>query len=39
VASHFLIEAHLAELGSTLPPEVVDEFADGLTETYQRHLS
>jgi hypothetical protein len=39
VASHDLIEACVAELGRRLPPDVVDELADGLTETYERHLS
>lgn len=32
-----VIAAHLAQLARRLPAEVVDELADGLTETYQRH--
>jgi hypothetical protein len=39
MASHALIEACLAELGRRLPGDVVDELADGLIETYERHLS
>ncbi len=39
MASHALIEACLAELGRRLPADVVDELADGLTETYDRHLA
>ena len=39
MASHHLIEAHLAELRRRLPADVVDELADGLTETYEHHLA
>ena len=39
MASHALIEAYVAELRRRLPAHVVDELADGLTETYERHLS
>jgi hypothetical protein len=38
MAGHHLIEAHLAELRRRLPTDLVDEIADGLAETYQRHL-
>jgi hypothetical protein len=34
---HPLIEAFLADLRRRLPDDVVDELADGLTETYERH--
>ena len=34
-----LIRDYLAELGSRLPADIVEELADGLEETYQRHLS
>ncbi|HEU5470627.1 MAG TPA: hypothetical protein VFV67_08235 [Actinophytocola sp.] len=37
MAGHALIEAHLAVLARHLPPDTVDELADGLTETYRRH--
>ncbi len=33
------LSAYLAELGRRLPAHVVEELADGLTETYERHLS
>jgi hypothetical protein len=39
MASHTLINAHLAELARRLPAPVVDELADGLTETYEHHLA
>ncbi|WP_395108309.1 hypothetical protein [Actinomadura sp. SCN-SB] len=39
MASHPLIEEHLAQLARQLPAEVVDELADGLTETYRHHLT
>lgn len=35
---HHLIDAHLARLRRRLPADLVDELADGLAETYQRHL-
>jgi hypothetical protein len=38
MASHHLIEAHLAELRRRLPADVVDELADGLAETYEHYL-
>ncbi len=38
MAGHPLIEAHLSALGRRLPPGVVDELADGLWETWRRHL-
>jgi hypothetical protein len=38
MAGHPLIEAHLSALGRRLPAGVVDELADGLWETWQRHL-
>jgi hypothetical protein len=39
MASHELIQAHLAELARQLPSAVVDELADGMTETWHRHLA
>ncbi|MGH3757679.1 permease prefix domain 1-containing protein [Actinophytocola sp.] len=39
MAGHALIDAHLAELARQLPAPVVDELADGLTETYEQHLA
>ena len=39
MASHQLIEAYLATLARQLPAGAVDELADGLTETYQHHLT
>jgi hypothetical protein len=37
VAGHHLIDAYLATLAQRLPADAIDELADGLTETYQRH--
>lgn len=34
-----LINTYLAELARRLPPEVVDELADGLDQTLQHHLN
>jgi hypothetical protein len=39
MASHRLIEDYLADLGRRLPPDVIDELADGLAETWHRHLA
>jgi hypothetical protein len=39
VAGHQLIDAYLLALARRLPGDAVDELADGLTETYLRHLS
>ena len=39
MASHTLIEAHLAKLAQRLPGALVDELADGLIETYEQHLA
>lgn len=39
MAGHALIDAHLTQLRSRLPADTVDELADGLTETYQHHLT
>ncbi|MFI5489095.1 permease prefix domain 1-containing protein [Micromonospora echinaurantiaca] len=39
MASHQLIDAHLNALARRLPPDAVDELADGLTETWQHHLA
>lgn len=39
MAGHELIDGWLATLARRLPAEAVEELADGLTETYQRHLS
>jgi hypothetical protein len=39
MAGHDLIETYLADLSGRLPADAVDELADGLTETYHRHLS
>lgn len=39
MAGHRLIDASLTALARRLPADAVDELADGLTETYQRHLS
>lgn len=36
MASHHLIQEHLAELARHLPADTVDELADGLIETWQR---
>jgi len=38
MASHQLIENYLAELCGRLPADAVDELADGLDETWRRHL-
>jgi hypothetical protein len=38
VASHQLIDAHLATLAARLPADAVDELADGLDETWHHHL-
>jgi hypothetical protein len=38
MASHQLIDQHLADLAGRLPGGVVDELIDGLLETWQRHL-
>lgn len=39
MAGHDLINAHLAQLTHQLPAEAVEELADGLTETYEHHLT
>jgi hypothetical protein len=39
VASHELIDAHLAGLARSLPADAVDELADGLIETWQHYLA
>jgi hypothetical protein len=39
VASHQLIDEHLAVLARRLPADAVDELGDGLTETWQHHLA
>lgn len=39
MASHQLIDAHLGVLARRLPAGVVEELADGLTETWQHHLA
>ena len=39
MASHQLIDAHLAVLARRLPADAVEELADGLTETWQHHLA
>jgi hypothetical protein len=38
MASHQLIDEHLADLAGRLPGGVVDELTDGLLETWQHHL-
>jgi hypothetical protein len=38
VVGHQLIGAHLDALARRLPADIVDELADGLTETFQRRL-
>jgi hypothetical protein len=38
MARHQLIDAYLADLARRLPADTVDELADGLVETWQRHL-
>jgi hypothetical protein len=37
--SHPDIDAHLATLADRLPADLVDELADGLTQTYRHHLA
>lgn len=39
MAGHELIQTHLAALARQLPADIVDELADGLTETWHRHLA
>jgi hypothetical protein len=39
VASHPLIDTHLADLARRLPADAVDELADGLTETWHHHVA
>lgn len=39
MAGHELIQTHLAALARQLPTDVVDELADGLTETWHRHVA
>lgn len=39
MSGHRLIDEYLVELASQLPVSTVDELADGLYETLQRHLS
>jgi hypothetical protein len=39
MAGHELIEAHTDALARRLPAPVVDELADGLDETWHRHLA
>lgn len=39
MASHPLIDTHLAALARQLPADAVDELADGLTETWHHHLA
>jgi hypothetical protein len=39
VAGHRLIDATISALARRLPADAADELADGLTETYQRHLT
>jgi hypothetical protein len=39
MASHPLIDTHLAALARRLPADAVDELADGLTETWHHHLA
>jgi hypothetical protein len=39
MAGHHLIDGYLAMLARQLPPDAVDELADGLTETYLRQRS
>jgi hypothetical protein len=39
VAGHHLIDGYLATLAEQLPYDAVDELADGLAETFNRHLS
>lgn len=39
MASHHVIDAYLAELARRLPPDVIDELADGLAEAYHCHVA
>jgi hypothetical protein len=39
MASHGLIDAYVARLARRLPADTVDELADGLTETWRRHVT
>ena len=39
MAGHHVIDAYLATLARRLPADTVEELADGLTETWQRHLA
>jgi hypothetical protein len=39
MAGHQLIDNHLARLARHLPADAVDELADGLTESWHRHLA
>jgi hypothetical protein len=39
MAEHHLIDDYVATLARRLPADAVDELADGLTETYQHHVS
>lgn len=39
MADHALIETYLATLARRLPTEAVEELADGLEETFERHLA
>jgi hypothetical protein len=39
MASHQLIDAYVASLAERLPPDTVDELADGLVETWQHYLA
>jgi hypothetical protein len=39
MAGDELIRAHLSALSRTLPPDIVDELADGLAETWRRHVA
>ena len=38
MAGHHLIDAYVEELARRLPADTVDELADGLHETWRRHL-
>jgi hypothetical protein len=39
MASHRLIDDHLAALARALPADTVEELADGLAETWQHHVA
>lgn len=39
MASHQLINAYRAELARRLPPDIVDELADGLDDAFEHHLN